>query len=51
MSSTWVAQGLARCASALPGLIVSVQDQAQSSVLSRVEQGEVDLAWCRWRSR
>jgi DNA-binding transcriptional LysR family regulator len=43
LSSTWVAQALARCASAFPGLIVSVKDQPQSGVLASVEQGEVDF--------
>ncbi|RKE39807.1 DNA-binding transcriptional LysR family regulator [Paraburkholderia sp. BL23I1N1] len=43
LSSSWVAQGLARCASAFPELIVSVKDQAQSNVLASVEQGEVDF--------
>ncbi|WP_025602489.1 LysR family transcriptional regulator [Burkholderia sp. WSM2230] len=43
LSSSWVAQGLARCASAFPELLVTVQDQAQSSVLASVEHGEVDF--------
>lgn len=43
LSSAWVAQGLAACAAAFPGLIVSVRDQPQSSVLASVEQGEVDF--------
>ncbi len=43
LSSSWVAQGLARCASAFPELIVSVKDQPQSGVLASVEQGEVDF--------
>ncbi|MFM0097317.1 LysR family transcriptional regulator [Paraburkholderia nemoris] len=43
LSSSWVAQGLARCASAFPELIVSVRDQSQSCVLASVEQGEVDF--------
>jgi DNA-binding transcriptional LysR family regulator len=43
LSSSWVAQGLARCAAAFPELIVSVKDQPQSSVLASVEQGEVDF--------
>ncbi|MFM0643792.1 LysR family transcriptional regulator [Paraburkholderia bryophila] len=43
LSSGWVAQGLAVCAAAFPGLIVSVRDQPQSSVLASVEQGEVDF--------
>jgi DNA-binding transcriptional LysR family regulator len=43
LSSSWVAQGLARCASAFPELIVSVKDQPQSCVLASVEQGEVDF--------
>jgi DNA-binding transcriptional LysR family regulator len=43
LSSSWVAQGLARCASAFPELIVSVKDQAQGSVLASVEHGEVDF--------
>jgi DNA-binding transcriptional LysR family regulator len=43
LSSASVAQSVARCASALPGLIVSVRDQPQSSVLASVEQGEVDF--------
>jgi DNA-binding transcriptional LysR family regulator len=43
LSSSWVAQGLARCAAAFPELIVSVRDQPQSGVLASVEQGEVDF--------
>ncbi|CAB3789202.1 LysR family transcriptional regulator [Paraburkholderia fynbosensis] len=43
LSSSCVAQALARCASAFPGLIVSVRDQPQSAVLASVEQGEVDF--------
>ncbi|WGS53985.1 LysR family transcriptional regulator [Paraburkholderia sp. D15] len=43
MSSAWVAQGLAACASAFPGLVVSVEDQPQSSVFASVEQGEADF--------
>ncbi|MFM0738188.1 LysR family transcriptional regulator [Paraburkholderia xenovorans] len=43
LSSGWVAEGLARCASVFPGLSVSVRDQSQSSVLASVEQGEVDF--------
>ncbi|MFM0620118.1 LysR family transcriptional regulator [Paraburkholderia nemoris] len=43
LSSSWVAQGLARCASAFPELIVSVRDHSQSCVLASVEQGEVDF--------
>ncbi|MGE8487273.1 MAG: LysR family transcriptional regulator [Paraburkholderia nemoris] len=43
LSSSWVAQGLARCASAFPELMVSVRDQSQSCVLASVEQGEVDF--------
>lgn len=43
LSSGWVAQSLARCADAYPGLIVSVKDQPQSGVLASVEQGEVDF--------
>ncbi|MEA3130773.1 MAG: hypothetical protein QOF46_2568 [Paraburkholderia sp.] len=43
LSSGWVAQGLARCASAFPELIVSVKDQPQSGVIASVEQGEVDF--------
>jgi DNA-binding transcriptional LysR family regulator len=43
LSSAWVAQSLARCASALPGLVVSVRDQPQNGVLASVEQGEVDF--------
>jgi DNA-binding transcriptional LysR family regulator len=43
LSSSWVAQGLARCALAFPELIVSVKDQPQSGVLASVEQGEVDF--------
>jgi DNA-binding transcriptional LysR family regulator len=43
LSSSWVAQGLARCASAFPELIVSVKDQPQSGVIASVEQGEVDF--------
>ncbi|MGF6771622.1 DNA-binding transcriptional LysR family regulator [Paraburkholderia sp. GAS199] len=43
LSSGWVAEGLARCASAFPELIVSVRDQPQSGVLASVEQGEVDF--------
>ncbi|MBW0450700.1 LysR family transcriptional regulator [bacterium M00.F.Ca.ET.228.01.1.1] len=43
LSSSWVAQGLARCASAFPELLVSVEDQAQSGVLASVEHGEVDF--------
>src|SRR6266702_951192 len=43
LSSSWVAQGLARCATAFPELIVSVEDRPQSGVLASVEQGEVDF--------
>lgn len=43
LSSSWGAQALARCASALPGLVVSVKDQPQSAVLASVEHGEVDF--------
>ncbi|MFM0395723.1 LysR family transcriptional regulator [Paraburkholderia phytofirmans] len=43
LSSSWVAQGLARCAAAFPELAVSVRDQPQSGVLASVEQGEVDF--------
>lgn len=43
LSSNYVASGLARCATALPQLTVSVRDQPQSSVLASVEQGEVDF--------
>jgi DNA-binding transcriptional LysR family regulator len=43
LSSSWVAQGLARCVAAFPELIVSVKDQPQSGVLASVEQGEVDF--------
>jgi DNA-binding transcriptional LysR family regulator len=43
LSSSWVAQALARCASAFPELVVSVRDQPQSGVLASVEQGEVDF--------
>ncbi|HZZ04270.1 LysR family transcriptional regulator [Paraburkholderia sp.] len=43
LSSSWVARGLARCASVFPELIVSVKDQPQSGVLASVEQGEVDF--------
>lgn len=43
LSSSWVAQGLARCASAFPELLVTVEDQAQSGVLASVEHGEVDF--------
>ncbi|MFM0727291.1 LysR family transcriptional regulator [Paraburkholderia strydomiana] len=43
LSSSWVAQALARCASAFPELIVSVRDQPQCGVLASVEQGEVDF--------
>lgn len=43
LSSSWVAQALARCAQAFPSLIVSVKDQPQSGVLASVEQGEVDF--------
>lgn len=43
LSSSWVAQSLARCAQTYPGLIVSVKDQPQSHVLASVEQGEVDF--------
>lgn len=42
-SSGWVAHALARCASALPGLVVAVKDQPQSAVLASVEHGEVDF--------
>ncbi|WMY10674.1 LysR family transcriptional regulator [Paraburkholderia phenoliruptrix] len=43
LSSSWIAQGLARCASAFPELVVTVEDQAQSGVLASVEHGEVDF--------
>ncbi|SHJ89751.1 LysR family transcriptional regulator [Paraburkholderia terricola] len=43
LSSSWVAQGLARCTAAFPELIVSVEDQPQSGVLASVEQGEADF--------
>ncbi|QQC67101.1 LysR family transcriptional regulator [Paraburkholderia ginsengisoli] len=43
LSSSWVAQALARCASVYPELVVSVRDQPQSGVLASVEQGEVDF--------
>ncbi|WCM22755.1 LysR family transcriptional regulator [Paraburkholderia bryophila] len=43
LSSGWVAQGVAACAAAFPGLSVAVRDQPQSSVLASVEQGEVDF--------
>jgi DNA-binding transcriptional LysR family regulator len=43
LSSSWVAQALAHCASAFPELVVSVRDQSQSGVLASVEQGEVDF--------
>ena len=43
LSSSWVAQGLARCAAVFPGLIVSVKDLPQSGVLASVEQGEADF--------
>ncbi|WP_144148418.1 LysR family transcriptional regulator [Paraburkholderia sp. BCC1884] len=43
LSSSWVAQGLARCAADFPKLVVSVKDQPQCSVLASVEQGEVDF--------
>lgn len=43
LSSGWVAQALARCASSFPELVVSVRDQPQSGVLASVEQGEVDF--------
>jgi DNA-binding transcriptional LysR family regulator len=43
LSSSWVAQSLARCAEAFPKLTVSVKDRSQSGVLASVEQGEVDF--------
>ncbi|MET3228107.1 UNVERIFIED_ORG: DNA-binding transcriptional LysR family regulator [Burkholderia sp. 1263] len=43
LSSSWIAQGLARCTAAFPELIVSVEDQPQSGVLASVEQGEADF--------
>jgi len=43
LSSGWVAQGLARCATAYPELTVTVEDQPQSGVLASVEYGEVDF--------
>ncbi|HEX7936667.1 MAG TPA: LysR family transcriptional regulator [Paraburkholderia sp.] len=43
LSSSWVAQGLARCAAAFPELLVTVEDQPQNSVLASVEHGEVDF--------
>jgi DNA-binding transcriptional LysR family regulator len=43
LSSGWVPQALAQCASVFPELIVSVRDQPQSSVLASVEHGEVDF--------
>jgi DNA-binding transcriptional LysR family regulator len=43
LSSSWVAQGLARCAAVFPELAVCVRDQPQSGVLASVEQGEVDF--------
>ncbi|MFT4069896.1 LysR family transcriptional regulator [Paraburkholderia sp.] len=43
LSSSWVPQALARCASAFPELMVSVRDQPQGSVLASVEHGEVDF--------
>jgi DNA-binding transcriptional LysR family regulator len=43
LSSSWVAQALACCASAFPELVVSVRDLPQSGVIASVEQGEVDF--------
>ncbi|CAB3672854.1 LysR family transcriptional regulator [Paraburkholderia rhynchosiae] len=43
LSSSWVAQGLARCSAAFPELSVTIEDQPQSSVLASVEHGEVDF--------
>ncbi|MFP3566310.1 LysR family transcriptional regulator [Paraburkholderia sp. SIMBA_030] len=43
LSSSWVAEGLARCTAAFPELIVFVRDQPQGGVLASVEQGEVDF--------
>ncbi|MGF6957909.1 LysR family transcriptional regulator [Paraburkholderia youngii] len=43
LSSGWVPRALAQCASVYPELVVSVKDQPQCSVMSSVEQGEVDF--------
>ncbi|MCC8394830.1 LysR family transcriptional regulator [Paraburkholderia sp. MMS20-SJTR3] len=43
LSSSWVPQALAHCASVYPQLVVSVRDQSQSGVLASVEHGEVDF--------
>ena len=43
LSSSWVPQALAQCASVYPELVVSVRDQPQGGVLASVEHGEVDF--------
>lgn len=41
LSSSWVAQGLARCAAAFPELTVCVRDQPQSGVLAKIGRAHV----------
>jgi len=43
LSSSWVPECLARCATVFPGLVVDVKDEPQDAVLASVEQGDVDF--------
>ncbi|MEM5434537.1 LysR family transcriptional regulator [Paraburkholderia diazotrophica] len=43
LSSGWLPERLARCASAFPDLIVTAKEQPQHAVLAAIEQGEVDF--------
>ncbi len=43
LSSRWVPECIARCATVFPALIVEVKDEPQHAVLASVEQGDVDF--------
>ncbi|MEX3933877.1 LysR family transcriptional regulator [Paraburkholderia phymatum] len=43
LSSGWLPERLARCATAFPDLIVTAKEQPQHAVLAAIEQGEVDF--------
>lgn len=51
LSSSWVAQGLARCASAFPELLVTVEDQRKAVCLRASSTARWISAWSRWPSR
>jgi len=43
LSSSWVPECIARCATVFPGLVVDVKDEPQDAVLASVDQGDVDF--------